>query len=213
MKLKSFSFFQQTLSPNLARIDQKLRPYVLIALYSRAAQARDLETLRDNEKRLSKALRAKRIGARRVRAHIKNALKCIAMAREAAESLMHPELNNATFILKALLADVTSIEQVSAAGIHPDLRTERERMATADVSVREWLHVDGFGVAKIDHWMIESIDRYLESVWTTGGFSLRSADINRIIVAVFAAAFGETCELGRVKTARRRLRKKRSPKS
>jgi hypothetical protein len=102
-------------------------------------------------------------------------------------------------------------ERLSAAKIHPGLRTPREAAIAIKTGEYEG-EAEGIypvkGVYPLDYWFIGECKRLLDKFRTANGRKLRPVDYHRIISHAFGAAFGEPYAESRVKTALRRIRRR-----
>jgi hypothetical protein len=207
LELRPWDEFERDMAPYMTQFDEALREHILIALYTRAAQRCDLENLRTQEKRRIPPLRRERIRGVRMRKHVQNAIRSLESAGANLDLVVTYYIFEAEALLRRALVDLQFLEDLRAACVHPDLRTEIEKTTKIkSLPMEQWNLFPSFGFAKVDHMFIGWMASYLQALRRRNGSPLRSAEVNRIIIATFKAAFGESCTEDRVKTARRRLK-------
>jgi hypothetical protein len=211
LKLKPWDEFTARMAGHMNQFDEGLRQHVLIAVYHRAWQREWLEGIRTDEKTKAPQLHAERIRVERMRKRLQKAIRSVRKANADGNQgfLARDYIGEAISGLEQSVRELLILENGRVAQMHPALRNKKEKTVSSNSAPEEiWSIFPGFGIAQIDQMFIQWMAQYLGNLATRKGKRLSSEEINRIISATLAAAFGELFTTDRVKTTRRRLRKR-----
>jgi hypothetical protein len=214
-KLPLFRHFARTMSLALAPLADNHKKHVLREIYALAREKNELEQRRIDATREARKLRKERIQIGQIRAHMCNALKSLEKAKRKCEgkrwfrSLWECFESDGSISFMTLIAheirELSFWEDLNAAMIRPELRTQIESRTCVRSPFKLPLEGPRFNVTWTEYWFIKGVSQCLENCSTATGAVLRPIDYERIISRAFMAAFSETYDPRRVKTARRRI--------
>ena len=216
-KIKSFRRFKTDMlaSPALLRnVRPKQEESLLRNLFNLARVKANLEFWKNFARgRVAEARqrRAQYVGMRR---HLARALREVEQSKKSLgkefDTFPPDEFDYDEIVTKIRggMQTAETWERLSAAEIHPGLRTPREAAIAIKTGEYEG-EAEGVypvkGVYPLDYWFIGECKRLLDKFRTTKGKKLRPVDYHRIISRAFGAAFGEQYAPSRVKTALHRI--------
>ena len=152
-----------------------------------------------------------------MRRHLARALREVEQSKESLGELFDDfppdefDYDEIVTKIRGGLQTAETWQRLSAAEVHPGLRTPREAAIAIKTGEFEGKAEGVYpvkGVYPLDYWFIGECKRLLDKFRTAKGTKLRPVDYHRIISRAFGAAFGEPYAPSRVKTALRRIRRR-----
>jgi hypothetical protein len=197
--------------------DTSREPFVRGA-YDLAKRKLEFERLREHYEQEVPDVKTSIKNHKKVITRIRMAIAAIDAAQREAEVeddqlLTNFDVMKAQQLLKEAEADLIWVKNdMFPALVHPELRENPETATTFKVPSHARPDIPGFGVVKIDHWLIEKLDLLLDECLNKDKQMLRDGR-NKIIRAVFSIAFPNAArQLDQIKTARSRSRRRRRGK-
>ena len=213
-ELPSFDKFESELTPDLKLIHDPLRRSFLFRAFELATQARKMEEEGEHLERQAPQIRASIAEHKKIVTQIRKAIKAIELAEGVAREedpdlLKNLDVIAAQELLVEAEADLSWItDEMLPGSIHPELRKKGKKPTRFSLPSYSSKAFPGFGVVKIDYWLIEELDKCLDSARTTKG-NIGTVGRDRIIKKVFEVAFSKTHPMEQIKTARIRMARQR----
>lgn len=215
-ELPSFDKFESELTPDLKLIHD--RRSFLFRAFELVKQTRKMEEEGEHLERQVPQIRASIAKHRKIVTQIRKAIKAIELAQGVAteedpDLLKNLDVIAARELLVQAKADLSWIMDEMLPGlIHPELRKKGKKPTRSFLPSYSSKEFPGFGVAKLNHWLIEELDKCLGTALTTKG-KIRRVGRDRIIKKVFEVAFSKTHPMEQIKTARIRMARQRRNES
>jgi hypothetical protein len=211
LPLRSWEQFCQDMNQPMQQFDEELHQHILIALYDYAAFGRWLENVREDIMGSVPAIRTERRRRRRLKLYLDRAIAALRKAKRKEPQFFFETLTPSLRKLEQASKDAKVRDELLIAMIPPALRdaTEKRRRISAPSPEVQNI-IPGYGIAKIDHDVIKTMQRYMKQLYTNKRKALSSAKIDSIISSAIVAAFGGNYEPDRVKSALRERGKVRN---
>jgi|SRR5579862_529301 len=213
-ELPSFDEFESELTPDLALIHDLLRPSFLFRAFELIKKIPRMEEEREHLKKHVPEIRASIAQHKKIATQIRKAIKAIELAQKAARE-EDPDLLKSLDVIAAqqLLVQAEAdlswvIDEMFPGFIHPTLRKSDEKPTQVNLPSHSSKAFPGFGFARIDYWLIEELDKCLDTALTTKG-KVGRVGRDKIIMRVFEVAFSKTHSLDQIKNARIRMARQR----
>ena len=215
MPLRPYSEFQRIISPFLTQLAPQELSALTREIYALATKKVHFENIKAFSLEHTRVCRSERVRLERKRAHIRNAMKELAAAQKiqpsgpltvmygAEKITLGFDFTDAMSQLVKEQKELLESEQLLALSIPPELRSPAEKELS--MPFKKYMSVlPGMKVASIDYWFISKLEKRLSKI-SPQKSSVIDEKRNSIISKIFDAAFGETYNTARVKTARRRI--------
>jgi hypothetical protein len=212
LELRSWDEFADSMKPLMDQFDEVLREHILMALYDRANFRGWMQDLRFKESKRAPVLRRERIRGDRMRGHIQNAIDALKKAKVTGTLVARETeyVREAEILLNRANDDLSFLEEVRIALVHPQRRNKTEKKRTViSAALEDWKVFPGFRKAKVDQMFIAWMESYLSVLITKRGRKLEPKETNELISATLQAAFHEGYTPEHVRSVRRLLAKKR----
>jgi hypothetical protein len=195
LKVKPFSFFTETMKPQLERVAEDQRNALIEELWDCAKWKADLEWFQSIAPEGVSDLRKGTEQFRRMHIHLAKARKEIEKARASLDrdnvDYISPDFDF-TEPLREIglgLETATNMQKLHAAMIHPDLRTDAEKALVRPRDEVEPYTYPAPDAYSVDYAFIERANRALKRYRGPNRRRLSDADRHRIIAKLFYAAF------------------------
>lgn len=207
--------FERELAPVLKDLDSSSRRLFVADARKLAKRKLEFERLREHYRQKVPDVRAS------IRTHgklitlVHRAIQTLLNAHEVAvvednQLLKNFEVTEAMRMLMAAENDLVWVkDHMLPAMIYPKLRKPNEKPSQFKIPEHAQPTIPGFGLVKIDNWLISELDQLLDRCQSLRGNG-RVINRDKIIQAVFRSAFPNAGrQLEQIKTARRRAKRQR----
>jgi hypothetical protein len=199
--------FAKKMSPALMPVPKAHRPQLERLLHDLASQKFLREELKlrfEEDKKFARTILRKVV---RIKAHYQNAIRELQRLDGVFPDLFDDERRFTLLAIRNLgtvVAAFDEYEKLFPTLIHPELRTEFEDRVGDPF--RHGNMLPSLKPTSIDYWLIGKLDACLRDFVVQKKLFFGASVYNRIISAVFSAAFGKDgYTAGRIKTARGRI--------